>query len=139
MKLRLIVNTNRIIAALVRDSTSRKILYHADFEFLGIRFSDLEIGRHKAVILEKAKISDAEFDKILAKITSRIVFLDDELILLRMEEAGKIMSHIDPDDVPFIAAALAAGTDIWSDDMHFTKQKRIKVWKTADLVELLKE
>jgi predicted nucleic acid-binding protein len=137
MKLRLVVNTNRIIAALVRDSVSRKILYHADFEFLGIRFSDVEVGRHKAFILEKAKISSEEFDEILAKITSRVVFLDDGLLLLRMEEAGRIMSHIDSDDTPFIAAALATGADIWSDDAHFTKQKRIKVWKTADLAKLL--
>ena len=36
------------------------------------------------------------------------------------------MLHIDPGDVVFIAAALAAGADIWSDDPHFTKQKKIK-------------
>ncbi|MCI0503569.1 PIN domain-containing protein [Candidatus Micrarchaeota archaeon] len=131
------MNTNRIIAALIRDSSSRKLLYHADMEFLGIRFSELEIGRHTAFILDKAKISEAELDAILAKITARIVFLDDELIRLHMEEAGKIMSHIDPDDTPFIAAALATGADIWSDDAHFMKQKRIKVWKTADLAGLL--
>jgi len=138
MKPRLIVNTNRIIAALIRDSISRKILYHADYEFLGIRFSDGEIGRHKTTLLKKAKISSSDFDAILDKISSKIVFLDDELIQLHMGEAVQIMSQIDLDDAPFIAAALASGADIWSDDAHFAKQKRIKVWKTADLVGLLK-
>ncbi|MEW6035991.1 MAG: PIN domain-containing protein [Candidatus Micrarchaeota archaeon] len=134
--MKLIVNTNRVIAALVRDSLSRKILFHSDAEFLGIRFSDAEVGRHKAIILEKAGINEEEFDRLLVKINSQIVFLDDELVLLHMEEATKIMSAIDPDDVSFIAAALATGSDIWSDDAHFSRQKKIKVWKTSDLVKL---
>jgi predicted nucleic acid-binding protein len=133
--MKLIVNTNRIIAALVRDSMSRKILFHSDAEFLGIRFSDAEIGRHKAVILEKAAINEEEFNRILGKINSQIVFLDDELILLHMEEAERIMSGIDPDDAPFIAAALATGANIWSDDAHFSRQKKIRVWKTPDLAK----
>ena len=47
------------------------------------------------------------------------------------------MSAIDPDDVPFIAAALATGADIWSDDPHFAKQKKIRIWKTMGLAKLL--
>ncbi len=27
--------------------------------------------------------------------------------------------------------------DIWSDDAHFGRQKKVKVWKTADLAKLL--
>ncbi len=133
--MKLIVNTNRVIAALVRDSLSRKILFHSDAEFLGIRFSDEEVGRHKAVLLEKARINEEEFGRLLAKINSQIVFLDDELILLHMDEAVRIMSDIDPDDAPFIAAALATGADIWSDDTHFFRQKKIRVWKTSDLAK----
>ena len=33
------------------------------------------------------------------------------------------MNKIDPKDTPFIAAALATESDIWSDDAHFEKQK----------------
>jgi len=47
------------------------------------------------------------------------------------------MDKIDPDDTPFIAAALATNSDIWSDDKHFQKQNKIKVWKTEDLIGLV--
>ena len=135
--MKLVVNTNRIIAALVKDSVSRKILYHGDFDLLGIRFSDTEIAHHKAVILKKARISEQEFENLLAQVTARITFLDDRLVSLRMGEALEIMSDIDPDDAPFIAAALATGADIWSEDKHFTKQDKVNVWKTADLAKIL--
>jgi len=137
MKARVIVDTNRIIAALIKDSISRKILYHADIEFLGISFSMGEVTKHKGYILEKAKISEEEFEIILGKIIHKVVFIDDILISLHIEEAKRIMLEIDSDDVPFISAALATGADIWSDDEHFTKQKKIKVWKTTDLMKLL--
>ena len=53
------------------------------------------------------------------------------------DTASKIMDSIDPDDTPFIAAALATGADIWSDDKHFEQQNEIKVWKTKDLIQFL--
>ena len=67
----------------------------------------------------------------------KIILIDDFIILERLEEASKIMDAIDPDDTPFIAAALATNSDIWSDDKHFEKQNKIKVWKTSDLVKLV--
>ena len=45
------------------------------------------------------------------------------------------MDKIDPDDTPFITAALATKSDIWSDDKHFEKQNKIRVKKTSDLVK----
>lgn len=135
--MKIIVNTNRIIAALVKDSVSRKILCQADLDFLGIRFSEKEISANKAFILKKAKISEEEFENIHAMVTRRIIFLDDGLISLKMDEAREIMSNIDPDDAPFIAAALSSGADIWSDDKHFLRQDRVKIWTTVDLMKIL--
>ena len=137
MKTILVVNTNRIIAALVRDSVSRKLFYHADVELLGIRFSKKEIEKHRPLILEKAGIDEHEFDRLMEKLCSRIIFLDDMLLIPHLEESRRVMGSIDIDDSPFIAAALATGADIWSDDAHFSKQNRIKVWKTADLAKML--
>ena len=50
----LIVDTSRIVAALIKDSTSRAILLSEKFEFLTINFAKLEIEEHKQEILEKA-------------------------------------------------------------------------------------
>ena len=60
-----------------------------------------------------------------------------KLIENYMKEAAKIMDSIDPDDTPFIAVALATGSDIWSDDSHFQKQKRIRIRTTIELSQML--
>ncbi len=136
-KLSVVVDTNRIIAALIKDSFSRNILYHADLEFFGVSASFPEVEKYKSMILKKAKLTDEEFEVLFDKLNSRIIFLPDDLIMLKVEEAKQIMFHIDPGDVPFIAAALATGTGVWSEDPHFAKQTAVKVWRTKDLAQFL--
>ena len=56
----------------------------------------------------------------------------------RYLEAEEIIGEIDPDDAPFIALALSIPNDgIWSNDKHFLKQDRVKIWTTGDLIKLI--
>ncbi len=135
--MKLIVNTNRIIAAIIKDSYSRKILLSLPAELIMINLSHQEIKKHKSEIIEKSGLTDNELDYLLLKFKEKLILLDDEMIQKYMLEAKEIMEKIDTNDVPFIAAALATDSDIWSDDSHFQRQKKIKVWKTKELVPLV--
>ena len=135
--MRIIVNTNRIIAALIKDSVSRKIIIHGNAEFIAIPFVEHEIAPHKQLIIDKAEITESEFDMLIQKLFTKMIQLDDTVILSRMKEASAIMYQIDPDDVPFIAAALATDAAIWSDDRHFQQQKKINVYTTHQLNQML--
>lgn len=56
-----------------------------------------------------------------------------------MEHAKEIMGHVDIEDVVFIALALSVENDgIWTDDADFEKQTKIKIWKTGDILSILK-
>ena len=136
--MKLVIDSNRIIAALVRDSYSRKIILHGDLELLAIDISHKDIQKYKNDILSKAKITQGQFDSIFEKLNEKLIKLDDSIIEGKMKQAKEIMDKVDKDDTPFIAAALATKTDIWSDDKHFGKQNRIKIWKTKDLSAHLK-
>lgn len=135
--MRLIVDTNRTIAALIKDSFSRKIINHLQAELISINFSLQEVEKHKLELVEKMEVSFPEFALLLDKLKSNLIILDDKVVQQNMEEAKRIMDIIDPDDTPFIAAALATKADIWSDDPHFQQQKKVKVWKTKDLTKLM--
>jgi predicted nucleic acid-binding protein len=51
-----------------------------------------------------------------------------------------MIGRIDPNDIPFLALALATENDgIWSNDRHFEAIKQIKIWKTSDLLKYLKK
>lgn len=134
----LVVDTNRIIAALARDSASRKIILSEEFSLLTVGVSKEEIKEHKQELLDKAKLTEEHLDTILALLFSRILIVDNIVIERKMNEAKKIMGEIDPDDTPFAALALAVENEgIWSDDKHFEQQNRIRVWKTKELLALI--
>ena len=64
--------------------------------------------------------------------------INDMSIETKLSEAKQIIASIDPDDVPFIAAALVVDNDgIWTDDAHFNRQKIIRVFRTASLARSL--
>ena len=136
--MKLVVDSNRIMAALIKDSHSRKIILHGDLELLAINMSQKDIQKYKRDILSKAKLTEGQFSSIFEKLNERLINLNDDIIKGKMKEAEEIMDKIDKDDTPFIAAALATKSGIWSDDRHFEKQNRIKIWKTKDLSAHLK-
>ncbi len=137
--MRVVVDTNRIIAALMKKGVSRRILTHGDIEFTTVLFSREEIQEHKNRLLLKSGLAEEVFDIVLQKIFERIIILDDRIVRKFMPQASKIMDGIDPDDTPFVAAALATASDIWSDDPHFQMQKRIRVRTTIELSQMVGE
>ena len=134
--MKLVVDTNLIISSLLKDSLTRRIITHIDADLYTIRFTQEEIGKHNRELLEKGGFSDVALNFILENIVKRLAIIEDEVIKSKMEEARELMDSIDWKDTPFIAAALAIDADIWSDDKHFEKQRKIKVWKTQDLAKL---
>lgn len=136
--MRFIIDTNRIIAALIKDSVSREILFSNKFEFLTVGIAKSEIEKHKKELLNKTNLTEEQFRIIFSLLFSRIFVVNDLLIESKMKEAKSIMDRIDSSDTPFIALALAVENDgIWSDDKDFGKQNKIRIWRTNELVEML--
>ena len=52
-----------------------------------------------------------------------------------MAEAQNLID--DQADSPFLACAMALNAGIWSDDKHFQKQKKIKMYTTKELLKTL--
>lgn len=134
----LITDTNRIIAALVKDSASRKIIYSDKFLLLTPKFTLEELKGNRKEILTKTRLSETAFESLLSIIMSNLYVVDDSIIKYKLEEAKRIMDKIDKNDTPFIALALAITNDgIWTDDKHFERQNRIKILKTSDLIQFI--
>lgn len=137
--MKLVVDTNVVIAALIKDGICRYLLTHFDGELYTVKLLDKELEKYREYVTKKAGISKEMMQKILQLTYDKMIFLDDALIEQHMEQAKKVIAKYDNDDVPFIAAALAIQADIWSDDDHFKQQTQIKVWTTEELVKRLKK
>jgi predicted nucleic acid-binding protein len=136
--MKLVADTNRIIAALIKDSVSRSILLSKKFGFCTISFSQTEIKKHEKTILQKAGIKKTDYLELFERLFSRVALFDEtELKAENMHAAFEIMKKIDPTDAPFLALAIQENCGIWSEDNHFQQQQKAKVYKTPQLARLV--
>lgn len=132
--MRLVVDTNRIIASLIKNSYSRALLVNNQFKFYSPDYTLDEIETYKEEIMQKSELNEKEFTTLFEVLLEKIKIVQREEYALFIEKAEKIIS--DPKDVPFIALALAIEADaVWSDDKHFLAQKEVKTVSTKELLE----
>lgn len=136
--MRLIVDTNRILSALLKKGLDRKIVSSQNIEFYTLDYSLEEIEKYMVYIVKKSKMSKDEVETLLSLFMENIAVISDEEVKSKMGEAKKTMKNIDINDSPILAAALAIPNDgIWTEDRHFEKQKRVKVWHSKDLLKYI--
>jgi predicted nucleic acid-binding protein len=134
----LVVDTNILIAAMLKDSTARKILLSAPIDFYVPEFAFEEIEEHINELSNKNKLPADTNREVLDIIRGHLHIVKKEDIENVYSEAEEIMKDIDVDDSACLAAALSMECDgIWSHDRHLTKQDRVRIWLIKDLVHFI--
>jgi predicted nucleic acid-binding protein len=131
--MKIVVDANRIIAALIKKGTTRSILFDSEFDFLTPDYSITEINEHKEELRCKAGIMPEEFDLLINLIFENITIVPEEDYSSIME--GCKNDLCDTDDIPYLAACIASKANgIWSHDPHLAKQNKVKVFTNIDLL-----
>lgn len=129
--MRLVVDTNIIMAGLIRDGATRKLLFK--HTLYAPREIKEELQRHKAYIHTKCKLPVCEAQQLFETIMRRISPVEPQESDTR--RATIQMNAIDPDDTMFIACALTLSIPIWSNDRHVQEQRLVPVMTTRTLLE----
>ena len=133
--MKLVIDTNRIMAGLLKESTSRKIILDNRFIFYAPDYIETELFRHREYLMKKAKIMESDFDTLLHTLLEQITLVPFEDFEQEYPRAIRIMESIDENDAPFLAVGLALRLHgIWTEDRHFLRQDLIRVFHTGDLV-----
>ncbi len=133
-----IVDVNVVISALMKKGKSRELLIDSPFMLYSPETLISSIRKYEGLILEKSGLSKEDFETLLSLIIEHIEIIEKEEYEKHLEEADKLIGHIDKEDVPYIALASSRVNDgIWSDDRHFQQQKKIKIWKTEDIIKAM--
>ena len=133
----LVVDSNIVFAALLKKSTTRKLLLDPPCLLYAPRILLQEIKKYEEQIQERTGLSKKDLETLLGLVLENITFVDKEKYKESMKEAEELMADIDLGDVPFVALALEIRADaIWTENVrHFGKQQRIKVCKTKDVLD----
>ena len=132
--MRLVLDTNILIAALIKDSITRRILLLPDLEFLLPAFALDELARHRVKIVRAARLKGDELDLLLTLLLTSVAVVPYERIAPYLSDADLLIGAIDPDDILFVALALAEDHDgILSNDRAFKDLPGIQHWTTTSL------
>ena len=136
--MKLIVDSNRILSALIKDGLTRKLLFSKEFEFYTPDYVLEEVREYKEYVVKKTGMTFEQIELLFQIVLENINIIPEEKVKKKMEEAIKIMENIDRNDSPILACALVVPNDgIWTEDKHFEKQTKVKVWKTEELITIL--
>lgn len=140
-KIRLVVDTNTLMSALLKDnSITAKLLKSEFFDLYYPEDGLREIEYYKKYMISKRKktLQKQSFDYALKFILESIRIISSELYSQRMKDAYEVMKEIDEKDTPFLALALQLNCPIWSNDKHFKHQGIADAYTTGEVVGLLK-
>jgi len=137
---RIVVDTNIIISALLKDNSTNSHLIKS--KLFCIYFPDYglkEIEKYKSYIKAKRvrKSQSLSFEFAEKYILEEVKIAHFDLYREKVEAAYEIMKDIDEKDTPILASAMQLCCPIWSNDNHFKMQKAAKVYTTNDLLDLL--
>ncbi|MEK6888672.1 MAG: PIN domain-containing protein [Nanoarchaeota archaeon] len=104
--MRFVIDSNILISAIIRNSTTRKIVMESNFSFFYPKKSLEEIDKYKELIKEKSGLNDGEYQFLINGMLNKVNLADDDKIVKNIYEAKEIMENIDDKDVIFISLAL---------------------------------
>lgn len=136
--MRLVIDANILFSALIKDSTTRKLISEPKLSLYTPKFFVGEFLEHLWELKEKTGADESLLkEKMNDFIIKNIKLIPSEEIFPFISEASTISP--DKDDVAYFALALKLKCAIWSNDVKLKKQNRVKIYSTKEILEKLKE
>ena len=134
----LVVDANILVAALLKDATTREILLKENIDFFAPECLSLEVKEllKNPRIRRRIKLKDKDLYDLTFAILSRIEFFPEKGFIAFIKHSIPLVTHVD--DAPYLALSIALKIPIWSNDSAFKKQSLVKAYTTSELVKILR-
>ena len=140
-KVRIVVDTNILISALLKDSSlTGKILRSnaCNFYYPEDGLSEIDCYREYIISKRARHVQTNSFDFALEFVLESVNVVPSEMYSSKIGLAFDLMKERDVKDTPFLALALQLGCPLWSNDKHFQGLEGVLVYSTEAFVELPK-
>ena len=131
----LVVDANVVISALIADSKTRELIVTLEPDLLTPEFVHDEIENYEELIVEKSGMTPDRVAQFTDLLFQYIEVVPADEFYPYIEEADAAIGDTDPDDVLYVACALATNGDVWSDDSDFEKQDVVEAYTTSDVID----
>ncbi len=135
--MKVVIDSNRIVAALLKNSTTRAILFSSKFDFITPEFVREELEKYKAEFGKKLRMNAEELGILLSLIFEPVTIISKAEYSKFTEKLKPEIS--DPKDIPYLACCIATHSEgIWSHDQHMQEQGRVKVFTNIDMLKKMR-
>ena len=133
---KVVVDANIFVSALLKDSTTRRMLLNTHSNLFAPDFLMKELLKYAPEFARRLGVRESE---VVSSIES--LFLLSEITLVpHLEYCGYMKAAVEasPDinDVPYFALAMKLNSAIWSQDSRLKKQPKVMVFNTAEILKL---
>ncbi len=133
--MRIVLDSNILFGALIKDSATRKLILEHDEPFLFPDFIFKELEKHKDELVSKSGMAKDEFYLLLGLLLQKVELVPEAYLLPYKKQANDMVKEIDPDDAMFVACTLAyKGSILWSEDGKLKRINEIKVMNTKEIL-----
>jgi len=132
--MKLVIDANVVISALIADSKTRELIVTLEPDFLTPAFVHDEIENYENLIVEKSGIEPDRVAQFIDLLFQYIEVIPASEFYPAIERADEAIRDTDPDDVLYLACAIACDAAIWSDDSDFDEQDMVEAYTTSDVI-----
>ncbi|KUG05606.1 motif tonb-dependent receptor protein signature [hydrocarbon metagenome] len=139
-RVRVVIDTNVLIGALVKDNSYKaRILRNRQFLFFFPDYGLAEIEKFRISICSKRGMIPGclSYDYAIKYLLESVTIVPRQLYNDQVSRAYSEMAAIDPKDTPFLALALHLESPLWSDDSHLKRQTLVPCYSTHEIQDLL--
>jgi predicted nucleic acid-binding protein len=133
--MKLVVDANVVISALIADSKSRELIVTLEPALCTPAFVSEEIDNYEDLIAEKSGMEPDRVTQFIDLLFQYIDVVPAGDFYPDIETADAAIGDTDPDDVLYLACAIASDAAIWSDDSDFDKQDLVETYSTSDVID----
>jgi predicted nucleic acid-binding protein len=135
--MKLVVDANILIAAFLKDSTTRRLLLREDINFFAPEHLLNEIKHllKNPKVRKRIKVSDDDLKELTSAMFSQIKFIPEKMFFDFIKNSISLVTH--PEDAPYIGLSLALKVPLWSNDSELKKQSHVLVLTTTELLQFI--
>lgn len=128
------VDANIVMGAMIRDGTTRHLLFSAPLDLHAPESLWEELERNRPYLLRKSGATDAAFQLLLDQLRSRIKGVPIEVLRDHIDDALSRLGPKDRLDAPYVAAAMAIRGTLWSHDRRLSRSAGIPNVTTREVI-----
>lgn len=133
--MKLVIDANVVISALIADSKTRELIVTIEPDLLTPAFVHDEVENYEDLIVEKSGVEPNRVAQFIELLFQYIEVVPADDFYPAIERADEAIGDTDPDDVLYLACAIASDAAIWSDDSDFDEQNLVETYSTSDVID----